>query len=142
VEGSKSEGHSHVGEEPRASSAGPIIAEPYQAARVHPNTHMLRRAVTRSTEQPGVVQNKETLVLQLIGGRHIETARINQASLRAWITVAWITVTCTKLHEFHRNRDGGPLTKPNDGKIGGIRCTPKWRAAADEDGLYRFALDL
>lgn len=84
MKGSKSEGHSHVGEEPRASSAGPIIAEPYQAARVHLNTHMVRRTVTRSTDQPGVLaQDKETLVLQLIGGRHLETTRINQASLRA-----------------------------------------------------------
>src|SRR5579859_786806 len=49
----KGEGHSHLGEEPRASSAGPVIAEPYQAARLHPNTHMVRRTVTRSTDQPG-----------------------------------------------------------------------------------------
>jgi hypothetical protein len=44
---------------------------------------MVRRTVTRSTDQPGVLaQSKETLVLQLVGGRHLETTWINQASLR------------------------------------------------------------
>jgi hypothetical protein len=33
--------------------------EPYQAARVHPNTHMVSRTVTRSTDQPGVAKTRK-----------------------------------------------------------------------------------